>query len=204
MNVSAIVSKDYGDYEYLLVIQPHEELCSRIHAIKIEFNEKYKIMHSATPKPSITIAAFRQIKRIEERIINRLDIIAKGFKPFRIELKDYGNFPSHTIFINVSSRLPVQKLVKRIREDAQRLLKLDAENKPHFIMEPCIIIARKLQPWQYEKGWLEYSHRHFTSRFMAERMLLLRRQSGKLKYSPIHRFEFMNLPVSIKQCDLFS
>ena len=75
-----------------------------------------------------------------------------GYHPFKVELKDFGSFPSHTIYINVTSKLPIQNLVKRSAQDAQRLMKLNDENKPHFIMEPYIAIGRKLKPWQYEKG----------------------------------------------------
>jgi hypothetical protein len=99
--------------------------------------------------------------------------------------------------------MPVQNLVKEIRSQAQRLMKLNDDNKPHFIMEPHIPIARKLLPWQYEKGWLEYSNKHFTGRFIADGMLLLKRPVGEMKYQIVERFQFQNLPVVTKQGELF-
>jgi 2'-5' RNA ligase len=98
----------------------------------------------------------------------------------------------------------VQGLVKTIRTETQRLMKLDNDNKPHFMLEPHVTIARKLKPWQYEQGWLEYSHKHFTGRFIADSMLLLKRPIGEMKYQIAKRFEFQNLPVATKQGDLFS
>ena len=127
-----------------------------------------------------------------------------GFPPIKIELKDYGSFPSHTIYINITSKLPVQSLVKQIRKETQRLMKLNDDNKPHFMLEPYLTIARKLQPWQYEQGWLEFSHRQFTGRFIASDMLLLRRPLDDKKYEIIQRFEFENMPVHTKQGELFS
>lgn len=127
-----------------------------------------------------------------------------GFPPIKIELKDYGSFPSHTIYINITSKLPVQSLVKQIRKETQRLMKLNDDNKPHFMLEPHLTIARKLQPWQYEQGWLEFSHRQFTGRFIASDMLLLRRPLDDKKYEIIQRFEFENMPVHTKQGELFS
>ena len=131
-----------------------------------------------------------------------------GATPFKVELKDFGSFPSHTIFINVVSKVPVQDLVKNIRHEAQRLMKLNDDNKPHFILEPHLTIAGKLQPWQYEKGWLEYSNKNFTGRFIADSMLLLKRPVGesdsyRMKYKVVQRFEFQNLPVLTKQGELF-
>lgn len=139
----------------------------------------------------------------ESRIVTHFKTIAMGFPKFKIELKDYGSFPSHTIYINITSKIPVQNLVKQIRSETQRLMKLDDDNKPHFILEPHLTIARKLLPWQYEQGWLEYSHKHFTGRFIADGMLLLKRPVGEMKYEIARRFEFQNLPSGTKQGELF-
>ena len=62
-------------------------------------------------------------------------------------------------YINITSKILIQTLVKKIRTETQRLMKFDDDNKPHFIMEPHLTIGSKLLPWQYEKGWLEYCHR---------------------------------------------
>ena len=171
--------------------------------LKEEFAEKYKSDHARWGKPQITLATFTQYSLMEERIVHRLQTIAMGFPPFKVELKDFGSFPSHTIYINVTSKLPVQNLVKEIRAETQRLMKLNEENKPHFILEPHLTIARKLVPWQYEKGWLEYSHKNFTGRFIADNMVLLRRPVGEMKYQIVQKFEFQNMPVMTKQGELF-
>ena len=193
----------YRVYEYLLVLSPHEELWNRIMKVKEEFSSTYKSDHARWGKPHITLVNFVQYAMIEERIVNRLRTIAMGFPPFKVELKDFGSFPSHTIYINVTSKLPVQSLVKNIRTDAQQLMKLNDDNKPHFILEPHLTIARKLQPWQYEKGWLEYSNKNFTGRFIADGMLLLKRPLDEKKYQVVQRFEFQNLPITTKQGELF-
>jgi len=129
--------------------------------------------------------------------------VAMGYPPFKVELKDFGSFPSHTIYIAITSKVPVQGLVKQIRSEAQRLMKLNDDNKPHFIMEPHLTIARKLKPWQYEKGWLEYSQKHFAGRFIADSMVLLKRPVGEMKYQVVERFTFQNLPIATRQGQLF-
>ena len=193
----------YKIYEYLLVISPHKDLWDKIMEVKKKFAEDYQSEHAKWGKPHVTIVNFVQYTMIEERIINRLHTIAMGYPPFKIELKDFGSFPSHTIFINVISKLPIQNLVKEVRKESQKLLKLNDDNKPHFITEPHLTIARKLQPWQYEKGWLEYSNKHFTGRFIADSMVLLKRPVGEMKYQIAERFQFQNLPVATKQGELF-
>lgn len=171
--------------------------------VKKEFYEKYKAENARWGKPHITLVNFLQFEMMEERIINRLNLIAMGYHSIKVELKDFGSFPSHTIYINITSKVPIQGLVKTIRTETQRLMKFDEDNKPHFILEPHLTIARRLLPWQYEQGWLEYSHKHFTGRFIADGMLLLKRPFGEIKYEIVKRFEFQNLPVSTRQGELF-
>lgn len=194
----------YRVNEYLLVLNPHEELRRKIMQVKKEFYETYKIPMTIGGRSYVGLVSFTQYEMMEERIINRLKVIAMGQHPIKVELKDYGSFPSHTIYINVTSKVPIQNLVKGIRSEAQRLMKLNEDHKPYFILEPHVTIARKLQPWQYEKGWLEYSTKHFTGRFIADGMLLLKRSPEENKYQIVQRFEFMNLPVATKQGELFS
>ena len=193
----------YRIYEYLLVLNPHEELRHKIMKVKQEFYDVYKAPTAIGGKPHVTLVNFLQYEMMEESLINRLKIIAMGYHPIKVELKDYASFPSHTIYINITSKVSIQNLIKEIRHESQRLMKLNDDNKPHFIMEPHINVARKLQPWQYEKGWLEYSHRHFTGKFIADAMLLLKRPVGEGKYQIAGRFEFQNLPVSTKQGELY-
>jgi len=190
-------------YEYLLVISPHEELWNKVLKVKEEFAEKYKTDNARWGKPHIMLVNFVQYTMMEERIVDRLNTIAMGYPPFKVELKDFGSYPTHTIHINVISKMPIQNLVKEIRSQTQKLMKFDDENKPYFIPDPHITIGRKLQPWQYEKGWLEYSNKHFTGRFIADAMLLLKRPVGEMKYQIAQRFQFQNLPVTTKQGELF-
>ena len=208
MQVSGITMPGYRVCEYLLVLDPHEELCNRIVQGKKEFFEAYKISTAIGGKPHVTLVNFLQYELMEERLVNRLKTIGMGYFPIKVELKDYGSFPTHTIYINVTSKLPVQNLVREIRAQAQRLMKLNDVNKPHFIMEPHIPIARKLLSWQFKKGWLEYNHKHFTGRFIADGMLLLKRpvdgsENYRVKYQVVDKFQFQNLPVTTKQGALF-
>lgn len=193
----------YRLYEYKLVISPHEELAGRISDQREEFARNYKTRFPRGRRSPITLVQFTQYEMMEEKIRNRLRTIAMGYHPFRVELRDFGSFPSHTIFIHVNSKLPIRQLVGELRSEGQRLLKADDTHKPQFFPDPYICIATRLQPWQYEKAWLEYSQRHFSGRFLADRMILLKRPEGELKYQVLDRMDFQNLPVSVRQGELF-
>jgi 2'-5' RNA ligase len=191
--------------EYQLVISPNENLWEKIMKVKAEFAEEFQADIAVKTKPHITLANFVTWNMMEERIKNRFRHIAMGQYPFKIELKDYGSYPSHTIYINVATKIPVQELSKQLRS-AQRLMKAHPDYTPHFLTDPHLTIARKLKPWQYEKGWLKYSHSHFTGKIIADAMLLLKRplnDDRNRAYQIAERFEFQNLPVSTKQGELF-
>lgn len=189
--------------EYLLVLLPHEDLRNRIMQVKKEFYDNYRAPTASWGKPHVTLVQFTQLEMLEERIVNRLRRIAMGYHPFKVELKDFGSFPSHTIFIQVTTKTPIRELVREIRP-FQRLMKMDRDHTPHFIDEPHLTIARRLAPGQYEKGWQEYGQRHFTGRFIADGMVLLKRRVGDRAWQIAQRFEFMNLPVTTRQGELFA
>lgn len=192
----------YRECEFLIVLQPHEELRNRIMAVKKEFADAYDCPAAAFSKPHITLVNFVQYAMMEQRLLNRLKIIAMGLPPVKIELKNFGSFPSHTIYINITSKVPIVNMVKQLRQ-AQALMKISNDHKPHFMTEPHLTIARKLQPWQYEKGWLEYEHKHFSGRFIADQLLLLKRRVGDKAYQVAARFNLENLPVATTQGQLF-
>jgi 2'-5' RNA ligase len=194
---------NYQVYEYLLVLHPHEALQQTIMQEKESFAKTYEADQARWGRPHITLANFLQYEMVQPRLLQRLQAIALSQQPIKIELKDYGSFPAHTIYINITSKVPVQTLVKNIRTNAQRLMKLNDDNKPHFIMEPHLSIARKLKPWQYEKGWLEYSHKTFSGRFVATGMLLLRRLLHTQKYERVKAFTFESTAVAQEQGSLF-
>jgi 2'-5' RNA ligase len=201
MNNDLLSLPGYRMCEYLLVLHPHQELWNKIVQVKEEFSEKYEAPSAKWGKPHITLVKFAQLQMMEERIVNRLKMAAMAMPAFKVELKDFGSFPSHTIYINIASQVAIQTLVKSIKP-AQSLMKTK-EFKPHFIDNPHLTVARQLLPWQYEKGWLEYSHKHFTGRFIASNMLLLRRPEGLKSYQPVQKFEFLNMPVVTTQGALF-
>ena len=197
-------------YEYLLVLKPNENVREKILHVKEEFSKKYKILSAKYSYPHITLVNFLQFKILENRLVNRLNTIAMGYHPFTVSLKNYGSFPSHTIFINIESKQQVRNLIKELTI-ARQLMTLNKEKKPHFLDDPHLTISRSLLPWQYEQSWNEYRHKHFTGQFIAENMVLLRRplavrEDGHLiagKYQRVMQFKFMNLPVTTKQGELF-
>ena len=203
MLLSGSITPSYQVYEYLLVLSPNEALREKIQKVKQQFFDDYKASSALFGKPHVTLANFLQFEMREDRIVNRLNNISQGYHPIKIEMKDFGCFPSQTIFINVTSKDQIQSLVKTIRTETQLLMKLNNDNRPHFILEPRLTIASKLTPGQFQRAWIEYSQKHFSGKFVADNMLLLKRPLGQMKYQIVKRFEFQNMPVNTVQGGLF-
>lgn len=191
----------YRCNEYLVVLLPHEDLRNRINQVKKDFTEKYDLAPGLSTKPHLALASFSVWEMMEEKLLQRLHVLSMGQAPFKVELKDYGSFPNHTIFINVQSKTPVNNLVKRLR-DSRRLMRCPGK-EPFFISTPYIPIGRKLNQEKFQQAWKEFSHRHFTASFIADGMLLLKRRPGDKNYQIVERLAFLNLPVETRQAELF-
>lgn len=198
---SAILSS-YATAQYLLVIEPHEALRNGISTIKKQFADTYDCATAAKGSPNITLARFEQYEMTEQRIVHRLQLLATAHNSFVVELHDFESLPTHSIFINVTTKTQIIELVKALRP-MQHLLKIDKDRKPHFITGPHISIACKLLPWQYEKGWLELSNTHFSGRFVVDYLLLLRKREGETKFETVRKFKLMNVKVNSVQGELF-
>lgn len=185
----------YRVFEYMLIINPHQALQEKIKGVRADFETAFRIDHKIGGRPNVGLAQWKQYEMMERRTIDKLKLVGMGYPPFKIELRDFGSYPSHSIFIKMVSVLPVKNLIKEIRETVQALMKMNKDNKPHFFDESNISIGRKLLPWQYEKAWLEYSHKSFTGRFIADGMLMLKRLDRNSPWQIVERFEFANLPV---------
>lgn len=196
-------SKQLAVSEYLLILQPHEDLYNKILDIKRSFADTYDCPMAAFLKPQLTLLKFTQFEMHEARIIHKLEQVMATSVPCKIDLEGFGSFPSHSIYINVKTKRPIARLVKELRP-IQLLLKFDEEHKPHFIAEPNITIARKLLPWQYEKSWLEYSNTPFTASFMAINAILLKRKVGNKSYSIAANFPLLGkAKEKVMQASLF-
>lgn len=190
-------------HDYLLILQPHEDLYNKIMAIKQSFSAKYDNPMAMYLKPHLTLLRFKQYDMTEKKIVQKLESIAATNAPFKVDLKDFGSFPTHTIYVNVETKNQLVALVKALKQ-AQHLMKVDNDNKPHFITEPHISVARKLLPWQYEKAWLEYSNTPFSASFMANELLLLKRKADSKGYKIAATLPLLNKqPAVTIQASLF-
>lgn len=189
--------------DYLLVIQPSNDVKEKTNTIKKQFAEKYECPQALHSKPHITLLRFMQYSMNERNIIHKMQLCINKHSSFMVLLNGFGSFPTHTIYVNVETKNNIVDVVKSLKP-TQAFLKYDKEHKPHFITTPHLTIARKLQPWQYEKGWLELSNTPFTASFMVSNILLLKRNIEQKHYTVAATFELLGKKEIIaEQVSLF-
>ena len=200
MTKNTVTIAGYPECEYLLVIQPEEHVYEKVMQCKNEFAEKFNAAASTFGKPHITLLRFTQVQAAEERLVRHLRAIATSCSPVTIELRNFGSFPSHTIYINLVGKVQIREIVRQLKA-VQKLMK--GSEKPHFITEPHLTVARKLPHQQYEQAWKEYAHLDFSARFIADHLLLLKRPAGLRAYQVLTRLELLDQTAATTQGSLF-
>ena len=188
-------------FEYLVVLEIEEELRNKVTGIKKEFYDRHKVPSSFTGRPNVTLARFESTELLEQKILNRLQVISSAIKPFSVELQNFGSYPMHSIFINIINQGHVNDLVLKLKE-ARTLMKRSGKD-PHFVEEPLVPVAIRLWKEKYKEVITEYSNKKFYGKFYAGSMLLLKRGGQENKYKIVRKFQFECLPVNNVQGVLF-
>ncbi|MBD0368940.1 MAG: 2'-5' RNA ligase family protein [Flavisolibacter sp.] len=192
----------YRINEYRLVVPLPETVQEKVTALRKSLHQKHKVKFTFGLKPCLTLLKCHAFEKTEARLVERLQQITMSTDAFKVELEGFAAYPSHTIYINVLTKAPFRELVNELKRH-KKLMHIP-QHDPHFISEPHLIVAQKLKPMQFINMWLECEHAHFSGRFVADALLLLRRTAANQNYEVVRRLEFMSLPMNVKQGVLFS
>jgi 2'-5' RNA ligase len=201
MNISSSMP-GYEINEYRLVIPLPEAMQEKINGVRTAMHERYKIKSGFDWQPCLTILKCHAFESIEPRLLERMQQIAMEHDPFKVELENFAAYPSHTLYIDVLTKSPFNELTKSLKK--MKWLMNIPQHEPHFINEPHLIIAQQLKPMQFISLWMECEHTPFSGRFIADAMLLLKRNSATQRYEVLRRMEFLSLPLNVKQGELFA
>lgn len=188
--------------EYLLIISPDDNTYDKLMEEKKRFAQLFDCSHILSSKPHITMVRFSNKKENEPLIMNYLKRKISAFAPFSIQLDGFGAFPTHTIFAKVATRSIFTNIIKSLKSETKKLQGHSAESV-HFITEPHMTIARSLQHWQYEKGWLEWRHVPFSARFLVSELLLLKKEDNRLRFQLASSFSLLGIENEMQQGSLF-
>jgi 2'-5' RNA ligase len=196
-----LVMPGYRISEYRLIIPLSEALQQTVMQVRKELHERYRIPLPFELKPSLTILHCHAYEGMEAKLTDRMQQVATRSQAFKVELQNFAAYPSHTIYIHVPTRSPFNELTKELKV-IKSLTKIP-DHDPHFIIEPHLLIAQKLKPFQFTRMWMDCEHTQFTGRFMATSMVLMKRSATNTHYEEMRRFDFASLGLRVKQGTLF-
>lgn len=189
-------------YEYLLLLRIPGGLCRRIEEEREIIVREFGLKQPQPGRPNIPLAHFRMMKQSEEKMIQRLEKIAEGQKPFQVGLQDYRGYPMHALLVDVQNQQKILDLVKSIKP--LRKWMQDGKEAPYFISDPNIVLAGRLTNDQYIAIMNEYMRRKFRDQFLVESFLLLRKSKEEEIYTPVKEFGFQKKAAKKAQPVLFS
>jgi hypothetical protein len=202
MEHNGIFLPEYRVNRYQLILLPHVLLRRKIRGIADLLARTCRLSSAKAASPYVTVAEFTFYERSEEQLVNRMRMIAMGQAPFRVALEGIGGQASHTLYINGGLPLPAERLLQLLREGMSSLLRQSREIA--FADQLRIPIAVNLTHASMERCRSVLSGKPFRSHFIADAMLLLKQARQDEPWQVVDRFEFLNLPVHVRQAELFS
>ena len=188
-------------YEYQVVIDIPAALRKRIETDRQQITENYGIVQPPAGRPHISLVRFMAVKKMENKITLQLQQVAMAAKPFTVVLRDYDGYPMHAVFIQIDNQQKVLDLITNLKS-ARRLMKAGGD-EPHFLLDPQMVLAGRLENDTYIRIMKEYQHKKFAADFVADAFLLLRRNDDEKRYELVKRFEFAFVPEKKPQGVLF-
>jgi 2'-5' RNA ligase len=166
--------KDYGYYEYLLVINPAKEVKEKLISQKQEFFQEYKEETALRTLPHISLLSFLAFEAMEDILIRWIQNICNKYNRFTITFNNFSGFPPHTVYLRIQDPLLLNQLAKELKVidsfvSSSGCPPLQVNSKPH------IPIANSLTPAVFDKALIDYSYKSFHESFVAEELVLLKR-----------------------------
>lgn len=191
-----------AEQQYMVLIRPSQAVEQKIRRLKSSLRNEFDLLPQQLQGGYLLLARFSQIPMLEQKMMDRLRLIAMEAQPFRAILKDYFWVPDHTMGIQVANPAGMHLLLSNFKRES-RLFRT-ANSKPYFNQYPAISLASRLQPNQYNALSKKYRYRHFSAAFMAEGMTVIRKSKLTGQWLVIEEMNFQNMPVFSRQGVLFS
>lgn len=173
--------------DYRLIIDPTPAVKKKIAEAKTLFDEQYKGMVIAGGQAFIYLAEFSDYEADEQATIDQVGRIALGSMPFKLHLKNFGEYEQREIYIAIENLVPLRLLSDQIATALSHVLQVRINKVPR------VTIAKGLQAFQFSKSWEEYEKKTFSATFIANEMLLLKRMEGFTSWQILKRMTFQNL-----------
>ncbi len=159
---------------YFAAVIPPEPLKSRVHALKLEFHEKYHFSHALKSPPHITLLPpFKWSEKNEHEISRFLMEFASQQVSFDINLDGFGAFKPRVIYLKIIENDRLAGLYHTL--SAAFYPKFGLPAPPDRPYRPHMTLAfRDVTPGMFYKAWSEWKGKQFERSFPVEGVYLLK------------------------------
>jgi len=182
---------------YKLTIPLPDHIEELVMQFRREIAQRYRSVAALKPMGHMSLQeSFVYDDRMLADMQNKLAEVFDHTAPFRVELENFGAFPSHTIFVAIRNFFPFMQLRDRLyrhlgRDNAMPAIVSSGAITPHIT-----VAYRDLAPEAFELAWSDFCQREFNEHFTATAAHLMEHRG---KWRTLRVFPFQNLPFSATQ-----
>ncbi len=179
------------DYEYILVVQPSDDVCTQVADEVERFYNTYQHKAALQLQPHIKLMRFFAKQDMEDTIIRYTHRITSTRQSFTVMLNNYSATPGTAIFIRVQQHGPFKQLADAFRAVDEYIQgsgypAATRADKPH------INIAKKLQQRIFNEAIFDYSQRIFNASFVVRELVLLKRRNHFEPFKMVNVFRLQD------------
>jgi DNA polymerase IV len=166
-------------WEYLLVINPPSSLKKEVMELNAEFR-----LQAARSQPHITLVNFLLSDVEEESLLYKIEEVARFHASFDVVLKNFSHVSAHTIYVDLVNSAPVVNLVRSLQSSLQL-----RPTRSFFVWRPHLVVAKGLQEEKCSRVLAALQQKDFTSSFLAESLLLMKRDGRFSRHETVRQFQ---------------
>lgn len=179
---------------YKLTIPLPDHLEERVMQCRREIAQRYNSVAALKPMGHMSLLeSFVYDDRMLADMQNKLAEVFDHTPPFRVELENFGAFPSHTIFVAIKNFFPFVQLGERLYRHLSRTNAMPAIVNGKEITPHIVVAYRDLTPEAFENAWSDFCQREISGEFTAAAAHLMEHRG---KWRTVRAFPFRNLPTS--------
>lgn len=176
---------------YFVAVLAAEPAQSEVRRFMHDLHERFGTKAALKSPAHITLVPpFDFLPANENLLSEGLKMVAENLSSLHIQLNGFDSFPKQTIFVRVEEETQLQDLQKKAKSVFQKMPgnKSRPDTRP---FHPHMTIGNR--DWQeddFDTAWNEYRDKLYKADFIAEKIHLLRLESGKWEIADTAFFSY--------------
>ena len=182
-----------GLQEYNLVVKPDASLKEKLLDLRKEFDSEFGEIKKIFPEDCmpgfITIAGFFAREEMENTFIRWIQRVCSQFHSFPVTLNNYSGLPMHTIHLRVQELTHFNAFIQLLEPVNAFITACSCQLR--VVNNPSLPVVTGLPEHIYSQAIMNYSQQTFHETFMANELILLKREKSSGSYKSLTVFNFL-------------